>query len=377
MNNFRKFTPENNYGVQDNIENYEEDLKENYTKPGHPIAFSGLDNVYNYYKGHLDKTKIQDILSSEDVYSIHKEFHEQKRNPSYSHFKRYQFQMDLVFKTDLAEFNDGINYWLTCIDTFTRYAFVRLLPNKSGQVVLDAFKSILDEAVEKPKMLVLDRGTEFTNEEFKNFCTENGIKIFFPDSSIHGSYIERFNRSIQDLVHKYLTQNETRRYIDVFPDLLNTYNTRRHRMIGTTPTIAETNDDVHLSMRINMSKYYETIKTKKVKFNVGDSVRISKQKGKFSRGYNERAQWEIFKIKQVILNKKIPMYLLQTYDGSETIKGAFYAFELSKVNSEVFRIENVLKQRIRNGKKELFVKWKGFNDTYNSWIDAANVTKEY
>ena len=126
-----------------------------------------------------------------------------------------------------------------------------------------------------------------------------------------------------------------------------------------------------------MSTYYEKIKAKKVKFNVGDSVRISKQKGRFSRGYNEQAQWEIYKIKEIVLNKKIPMYIIQTYDLSETIKGAFYAFELSKVNSDVFRIEKVLKKRTRNGKNELFVKWKGFNDTYNSWIDAANVTKEY
>jgi len=55
-------------------------------------------------------------------------------------------------------------------------------------------------------------------------------------------------------------------------------------MIGTTPNVAENNPDSHLNIRLKLSEYYDKIKPKKRIFNIGDTVRIAKQKGKFSRG---------------------------------------------------------------------------------------------
>ena len=94
-NNPELYSSKENYGsILDS--NLEEDLKNNYTNPGHPIAFSGITNVYKYYKGGLSVEKIKDILSTIENYSLHREYKRGQRNPSYSHFKRYQFQMDLV-----------------------------------------------------------------------------------------------------------------------------------------------------------------------------------------------------------------------------------------------------------------------------------------
>jgi hypothetical protein len=385
---FEQLQTQKDYGTNlTTSEECQEDLKKNYTIPGHPIAFSGINNIYEYYKGLLNKEKIKEILSGAESYTIHKEYHKGQRNPSYSHFKRNQFQMDLVDIQALAPFNDNIRYLLAVIDTFTRFAWVRLLKDKRGETVLEAFKSILRSACEHPRTIVTDRGTEFYNTLFQNFCEQNNIKLLTPDSSIHAAYIERFNRSLQSLIYKYMTENETHRFIDkinpdgtltnVFHNLMNTYNTRKHRMIGTSPSIAENDESVHLDMRLRMSKYYEKIKPKKRTLNIGDTVRISKQKGKFSRGYKEQSQLEIFKIYQIKTKSKIPMYFLETYDGSEKLKGGFYDFELTKVANDVFRVEKVLKTRKKNNRTEHLVKWKGFNDTYNSWIPADDVTQTF
>jgi hypothetical protein len=110
--------------------NYEDDLRSNYNKPGHPIAFSGIQNIYDYYKGNLSVNQIKDILSGIENYTLHREYKKGQRNPSYSHFKRNQFQMDLVDIQALAPYNDGIRYLLSVIDTFTRFAWVRLLKDK-------------------------------------------------------------------------------------------------------------------------------------------------------------------------------------------------------------------------------------------------------
>jgi len=365
-----------------------EDLKRSYINPGHPIAFSGVGTLLKYYAPHLDVKDIEGALSEIESYTLHKEFHKQTRNPSYSHYRRYQFQIDLVDIQSLAEYNDGVKYLLTCIDTFTRYAFVRPLLSKESQPVLDAFKSILREAGSPPKMVVLDRGTEFHNDMFKQYCQDNNIYLFTPDTSIHGAYIERFNRTLQGIVYKYMTENETRRYltyrdkttneeVPLLHKFMRTYNNRVHRMIGTTPYLAETRPEVHVEMRKKMTKYYEKIRPRRAKFDIGDTVRIQRLRGKFDRGYNERAKQEIFRIANIKTNLKIPLYELTDYSGQEPIKGRFYQHELVKVSGDVFRVEKVLKKRKYRGKDQLFVKWKGFSDNYNSWIDADQVSQVF
>jgi hypothetical protein len=69
------------------------------------------------------------------------------------------------------------------------------------------------------------------------------------------------------------------------------------------------------------------------------------------------------------------MYTLETYDGKEIINGAFYDFEITKKTGDTFRIEKVIKTDKKN--KRLYVKWKGFNDTYNAWIPESNVVKNF
>ena len=47
------------------------------------------------------------------------------------------------------------------------------------------------------------------------------------------------------------------------------------------------------------------------------------------------------------------------------IIGNFYEKEFQKKNQEEFRIEKVIK-RIGN---KLYFKWKGYDNSFNSWID--------
>ena len=57
------------------------------------------------------------------------------------------------------------------------------------------------------------------------------------------------------------------------------------------------------------------------------------------------------------------------------MKGTFYEEELQKSKQKVYRIERVLKRPTKAGKKEIYVKWKGYPSTFNSWILASNVEK--
>jgi Chromo (CHRromatin Organisation MOdifier) domain len=59
----------------------------------------------------------------------------------------------------------------------------------------------------------------------------------------------------------------------------------------------------------------------------------------------------------------------------------FYAEELQPINVKdaVYKIEKVLRKRkLKNGKTQLFVKWLGWDDTHNSWIDGEeDVTRVF
>ena len=65
-------------------------------------------------------------------------------------------------------------------------------------------------------------------------------------------------------------------------------------------------------------------------------------------------------------------YKLKDLNGEE-IKGSFYEQELQKTTQEMFRIEKVIR---RKGDKSL-VKWVGYPDEFNSWIDNKDLVKLY
>ena len=57
--------------------------------------------------------------------------------------------------------------------------------------------------------------------------------------------------------------------------------------------------------------------------------------------------------------------------NGEEIVGSFYEKELQKTNQKEFRIEKVIK---RKGNK-LYVKWKGYGNYFNTWIDKKDLIK--
>ena len=57
-------------------------------------------------------------------------------------------------------------------------------------------------------------------------------------------------------------------------------------------------------------------------------------------------------------------YVIHDLKGREIV-GTFYKNELQKTNRKGFGIEKVIK---RKGNK-LYVKWKSYDNSFNSWID--------
>ena len=104
------------------------------------------------------------------------------------------------------------------------------------------------------------------------------------------------------------------------------------------------------------------VNDKDPKFKVGDHLGISKYKNIFAKGYAPNWSEEIFFISKI--KNTVPWtFVINDLNGEEIIE-TFYEKELQKTNQKEFRIEKVIK---RKGDK-LYVKWKGYDKSLNSWV---------
>ena len=87
----------------------------------------------------------------------------------------------------------------------------------------------------------------------------------------------------------------------------------------------------------------------------------------FAKGHAPNWKEEVFVVSKI--KSTVPWtYVVSDLNGEENI-GRFYEKELQKTSQEKFRIEKVLK---RKGDK-LYVKWKGYDNRFNSWIDKKDL----
>ena len=105
----------------------------------------------------------------------------------------------------------------------------------------------------------------------------------------------------------------------------------------------------------------------KKKFQIDNRVRISKYKNIFAKEYTPNWSEEIFIVSKI--NNTVPWtYVISDMNG-EDITGSFYEKELQSTNQQIFRIEKIIK---RKGNK-LYVKWKGYDNSFNSWINKKDI----
>ena len=266
---------------------------------------------------------------------------------------------DLVDMQGFSKFNRGIKYLLAVIDVFSKYGWLIPLKDETGKSVASALKTIFKER--KPEKMWVDKGKEFYNKDVKDL-----IDLYSTENEEKSSVVERWIRTMKEKMWKYFTANSTSVYINQLSDLVREYNNTRHSSIKMTSVKASKKEN---ELRVWRNLYPEHLEIHDVKpqFSVGDKVRISKKKKTFEKGYTTGWTEEIFTIIEVKLTSPVT-YTIADLNGEE-IKGTFYEPVLQKTYQEIFRIEKVIKR----GKKKSLVKWKGYSDDFNSWVDNKDI----
>ena len=80
-----------------------------------------------------------------------------------------------------------------------------------------------------------------------------------------------------------------------------------------------------------------------------------------------KAKLENFVIKKI--KNTVPWTYVINNLNDEEIIGTLYEKELQKTSQKEFRIEKVIKKR----RNKLYLKWKGYDNSFNIWIDKKDL----
>ena len=148
-------------------------------------------------------------------------------------------------------------------------------------------------------------------------------------------------------------------YIDQLDDIVNKYNIT-YSTIKVNLANIKSNTYIYFSVEKN---YKDPLKIYK------DHVKISKYKNIFPKCYTTNWSAEVFAIKKV---KSTVMwtYVIGDLKGEEIV-GMIYEKQLQKTNQTEFTSCQV--KLIKRKGDKLHVKWKGYDNSFNCWIDKKDI----
>ena len=235
------------------------------------------------------------------------------------HYKDECWSIDLIDRSSLSKYNKNNKFIFTIIDNHTKYAWAIPLKDKSGKSTTTAFKSLIEKTKRKPDKIWSDRGKEFYNKTFLDFLKQNEIQIYSTNSDLKAVFVERFNRTLLDLIKKPMYIEGKACWLNHLDSALEKYNNRVHGTTKMTPFEMVTNTNKIINIKINKNE-------KIPKFQVGDYVRVPDKRNIYSKGYTTNWNRELFKIHKI--NNTNPVTYGLVDENNEQIEGKYYEQEL-------------------------------------------------
>ena len=134
------------------------------------------------------------ILADELHKPVIKKFNKRK---AYSQFKDIIWGVDLADMQSLSGKNKGIKYLLCAVDLYSKYAFAVPLKDKKGISIVNAFNKIIKQSNRKPNKIWVDQRSEFYNNNFKKWLSDNNIIMYSTYNEGKSVVAERFIRTLK------------------------------------------------------------------------------------------------------------------------------------------------------------------------------------
>ena len=370
-------------------------LKKVYEDIGHPISFSGPYKIFEYIKKNSDRKDIslrdiKQFLKGQSGYTFHGNIPR-----TYLRLPIKVAGPGIILGCDLADmnnyvasFNDNYRYILVLIDIFSRKVSLTALKNKTCSNFAIALEKYLKTSPYNYSYVYSDDGKEFLGKAAQKIYKKYKIHRYSVKSrKFKCSIAERFIRTMKEKLYKYFSQFNTFKFIDILEKLETAYNSSKHRgLCGYTPFFVHKMTGLAelkkhgLDQMEQKLKNYSAISVKNEKnslihsqeLRLGGFVRLLLTDAErcFAKSHEKIFTPEIFVIREI--DNTFPVtYKLKDLKG-RLIDGVVYARELKPVVlPDKFEIDKVLstRQNPNTGKLEYLVRWMGFGDDFNSYVD--------
>ena len=285
------------------------------------------------------KTKdIDDFYDKLEINQLTKIQKKKVFNSVISYYPGDAYQMDIIVynKYEIHKYK----YILVVIDVYSRYVQVRAMTNRENPNIIKNLLSIF-EIMGYPYRLQSDN--EFKTKEFIDLMAKSNVKLSFsdPHEINKNALVERFNRTLRDLLKKYRLLYHDYNWPTYIDDLIDIYNNTYHKTIEDTP----------YNIWNNLNYNQQTIIQKPVEYKVGDMVRIVKVKELFGKADEIIHSKEIYKVMKVNKNN-ITLDNGYSYKPYELIKANDIIY-LDYNNDKKEELENQIFQKEQKIKREL------------------------
>jgi len=174
-------------------------------------------------------------------------------------------------------------------------------------------------------------------------------------------------------MYKYFTKYNTFRYLDVINKLLTGYNNSVHSTIGMPPSKVNFSNIYTVWQRINC--LWGKIPQGGVKFKVGNLVRITKEKVKFAKVYEQTSPTDISGCQSF----KAPTPICLRTLGLARSSYGRPVLQLRSCQGHCFTpefgMDKIVRTHNKDGIKQHFVKWRGYDETFKSWVNSTDKKK--
>ena len=287
----------------------------------------------NPKKGLWGKTKMmkkyREMLNKVYALQRHREVNSKMRKKLYK--REGAIRPFFSVQVDLADFpklqnplNRNIRYLLICVDVFSRYLWVVPLKTKANLHIpmRQLFQQMKKEYGKTPANVTGDN--EFDTRELKKFADEYKFRWWFgdPHEKYRTGIVERVIRTIRGLIKRYLTQNDTTKYIDVLDKLVENYNDTEHGHIRTKPRVA-----------IRSGQTFPKPMKKQIPIlRVGDMVRVlMSRKRAFDKGDKPYYSEQVYEVMRKDGNK----YVVRNTETGQISKKTYYIHQLLHIKGVI------------------------------------------
>jgi len=167
-------------------------------------------NAFHMYIDHnfigITREMSRAFLKNQQQYQLTKQVQKSKVPVKKAKKENNIHYMDLIDMNRNTANNRGYRYILSLLDSYSRKIVLFKLKNKDD--TFETLSTHYDGIGIYPRILASDRGSEFKNNQFREFANENSIKLKYSESYTPVVSIEIVNKEVRRLLSQTFVKNK-------------------------------------------------------------------------------------------------------------------------------------------------------------------------